>query len=161
MYYKFFNGNSWGNDEQVWDLACGGAGGGDRVLHRPFSDLTLDPVCFTECIGCDESYVSFQVDMSETPVDANGIFLGGGQWHSNYIEMHPVHHGPMDNPNIFEVKVVVPEDSSYYYKFNNGGNDAGYESGDNLTLEGCGAADNWGDRSVMVASDDVMLAPVG
>ena len=71
-----------------------------------------------------------------------------------------VRYSPMENPNIFEVRVVVPEDTSYYYKFNNGGNDAGYENGDNLTLEGCGDGDNWGDRSVQVGSDDVMLDPV-
>ena len=162
VFYKFLNGNSWGTDETVSDPECGGAGGfqSDRFLHRPFSDLTLDPVCFHECIGCDESYVHFQVDMSETPVAENGIHLGGGQWHNNYIEMHPRHHGPMENPNIFEVKVVVPEDSSFYYKFNNGANDSGYEDGENLTLEGCGDSLSWGDRSVQVGSDDVMLPPV-
>ena len=166
LFYKFLNGNSWGNDETVSDPVCGGAGGfqSDRFLHRPLADVTLDPVCWSECIGCDESYIHFQVDMSETPVADNGIYLGGGQWHGggNYVEMHPGHHGPMENPNIFEVKVVVPEDTSatVYYKFNNGADDGtGYEDGANLTLEGCGDSTNWGDRSVVVGSDDVMLPP--
>ena len=86
LYYKFLNGNSWGTDESVPDPACGGAGGfgSDRFLVVPDVDTMLPPVCFGECISCDESYVTFHVDMEETPVAPEGIFLGGGQWHNNY-----------------------------------------------------------------------------
>jgi len=162
LFYKFINGNSWGNDETVSDRVCGGAGGfqSDRFLHRPTADVTLDAVCFSECISCDESYVMFHVDMSETPVAENGIYLGGGIWHNNFIEMEHVEHGPMENPNLYMLRVALPEDSSFYYKFNNGADaNNGYEDGDNLTLEGCGASDNWGDRSVTVGADDAMLPP--
>ena len=57
VYFKYINGNSWGNDEGVSDPACGGAGGfgSDRFLDVPDEDTVLDPVCFSECIGCDES----------------------------------------------------------------------------------------------------------
>ena len=89
LYYKFLNGNSWGTDESVPDPACGGAGGfgSDRFLVVPDVDTMLPPVCFGECISCDESYVTFHVDMEETPVAPEGIFLGGGQWHNNYLSL--------------------------------------------------------------------------
>ena len=47
----------------------------------------------------------------------------------------------------------------HYYKFNNGGNDAGYEDGGNLTNEGCGDGDNWGDRTIVVGEEDSMTEP--
>ena len=37
VFFKYLNGNSWGTDESVPDLACGGAGGfgNDRFLDVP------------------------------------------------------------------------------------------------------------------------------
>ena len=156
LYYKFINGNSWGNDESVPDLACGGAGGfgSDRFLVVPDVDTMLPPVCFGECITCDESYVTFHVDMEEVAVAPEGIFLGGGQWHNNYQLMTLV----PGEETIYGVKVALPE-GSHYYKFNNGGNDSGYEDGGNLTNEGCGDGDNWGDRTIVVGEEDSMTPP--
>ena len=156
IYYKFINGNSWGSDESVTDPACGGAGGfgSDRFLEIPDVDTVLDPVCFGECISCDESYVIFHVDMEETPVATEGIFLGGGQWHNNYQLMTLV----PEEETIYMVKMALPE-GEHYYKFNNGGNDGGYEDGGNLTNEGCGDGDNWGDRTIVVGEEDSMTPP--
>ena len=84
--FKYLNGNSWGTDESVNDLACGSEGG-NRILAVPAEDTVSETVCFTECIGCDESYVTFHVDMAETEVAAEGIFLGGGDWHDNWQAM--------------------------------------------------------------------------
>jgi len=56
------------------------------------------------------------------------------------------------------VKMALPI-GEHYYKFNNGGNDAGYEDGDNLTNEGCGDGDNWGDRTIVVGEEDSMTEP--
>ena len=66
VYFKYINGNAWGSDEGVSDPVCGGAGGfgSDRWLAVPSEDTTLDPVCFSECIGCDQSYVEFEVDVA-------------------------------------------------------------------------------------------------
>ena len=52
VFFKYLNGNSWGNDETVSDPTCGGAGGfeSDRFLDVPDVDTILDPVCFSECI---------------------------------------------------------------------------------------------------------------
>ena len=156
IYYKFINGNSLGSDESVPDPACGGAGGfgSDRFLEIPDVDTVLDPVCFGECISCDESYVIFHVDMEETPVATEGIFLGGGQWHNNYQLMTLV----PEEETIYMVKMALPE-GEHYYKFNNGGNDGGYEDGGNLTNEGCGDGDNWGDRTIVVGEEDSMTPP--
>ena len=156
VYFKYINGNSWGNDESVTDPACGGAGGfgSDRFLIVPDVNTVLDPVCFGECISCDESYVVFHVDMEETPVATEGIFLGGGQWHNNYQLMTLV----PEEETIYMVKMALSI-GEHYYKFNNGGNDAGYEDGGNLTNEGCGDGDNWGDRTIVVGEEDSMTEP--
>ena len=89
VFFKYLNGNSWGDDETVSDPVCGGAGGfeSDRFLDVPDVDTVLDPVCFSECIGCTESYVTFHVDMSQTDMAAEGVFLGGGQWHLSLIHI--------------------------------------------------------------------------
>ena len=156
VFFKYLNGNSWGNDETVSDPSCGGAGGfaSDRFLDVPDVDTVLDPVCFSECIGCDESYVTFHVDMQNEELAAEGVFLGGGQWHNNYQLMTLI----PGEETVYSVKMVLPE-GSHYYKFNNGGNDGGYEDGGNLTNEGCGAADNWGDRTIVVGENDFMTPP--
>ena len=156
VYFKYINGNSWGNDEGVPDLACGGAGdfGNDRFLDVPDVDTILDAVCFGECIGCDESYVTFHVDMSQTELATEGVFLGGGQWHNNYQLMTLL----PDEETLYMVKMALPL-GDHYYKFNNGGNDGGYEDGDNLTNEGCGDGDNWGDRTISVGEEDSMTPP--
>ena len=156
VFFKYINGNSWGNDETVSDPACGGAGGfaSDRFLDVPDVDTVLDPVCFSECIGCDESYVTFHVDMANTEVADEGIFLGGGQWHNNYQLMTLV----PDEETLYMVKVAIPL-GDHYYKFNNGGNDGGYEDGGSLGAEGCGDSDNWGDRTISVGEEDSMTPP--
>ena len=54
--------------------------------------------------------------------------------------------------------MALPE-GEHYYKFNNGGNGDGYEDGGNLTDEGCGDGDNWGDRTIVVGEEDSMTPP--
>ena len=156
VYFKYINGNSWGNDEGVSDPACGGAGGfgSDRFLDVPDEDTVLDPVCFSECIGCDESYVTFHVDMANTEVSDDGVFLGGGVFWPDFHPMSLV----ADEETLYMIKVALPL-GDHYYKFNNGGNDAGYEDGGSLGAEGCGDPDNWGDRTISVGEEDSMTPP--
>ncbi|MBA65778.1 MAG: hypothetical protein CMG55_08260 [Candidatus Marinimicrobia bacterium] len=156
LYYKFINGNAWGNDESVTDPVCGGAGGfgSDRWLVVPDENTVLPPACFGECLSCDESYVVFHVDMEEVEtISPDGVFLGGGVFWPNFHPMTLVE----GEESIYMIKVPLPE-GEHYYKFNNGGNDAGYEDGGNLTAEGCGAGD-WGDRVISVGEEDTMTPP--
>ena len=82
--------------------------------------------------------------MANTEVADEGIFLGGGQWHNNYQLMTLV----PDEETLYMVKMAIPI-GDHYYKFNNGGNDGGYEDGGSLGAEGCGDPDNWGDRTTV------------
>ena len=154
IYFKYINGNAWGSDEGVSDPTCGGAGGfgSDRWLVIPDTNTTLDPVCFGECIACDESYVTFHVDMAETEVSADGIFIGGGYFWPDFHAMEDIDG---TDGEVYGIKVLLDEGATIQYKFNNGGNDAGYESGDNLGAGGCGVGD-WNDRFIDVGDDDMM-----
>jgi hypothetical protein len=54
--YKFINGNTWGNDENV-PSACGvvnGFGGFNRTLTIPAENTDLPIVCFGFCENCDQ-----------------------------------------------------------------------------------------------------------
>ena len=57
IYYLFINGNSWGNNEIVFDTICGGAGGfsQDRFLVVPEQSQALDPVCLNLCSSCEDA----------------------------------------------------------------------------------------------------------
>jgi len=154
IYFKYLNGNAWGSDEGVSDPTCGGAGGfgSDRWLVIPDVNTSLDPVCFSECIACDKSYVTFHVDMAETAVSADGIFIGGGYFWPDFYPMEDVDGTDGEK---YGIKVLLDEGATIQYKFNNGGNDAGYENGDNLGAGGCGVGD-WNDRFIDVGDDDMM-----
>ena len=157
IYFKYLNGNAWGSDEGVSDPLCGGAGGfgSDRWLVIPDMNTSLDPVCFSECISCDKSYVTFHVDMAEAEdeTSADGIFIGGGYFWPDFYSMEDL-DGTEDG-EVYGIKVLLDEGATIQYKFNNGGNDGGYENGDNLGAGGCGVGD-WNDRFVDVGDDDMM-----
>ena len=104
VFFKYLNGNSWGNDETVSDPTCGGAGGfeSDRFLDVPDVDTVLNPVCFSECIGCDESYVTFHVDMQNEELAAEGVFLGGGVF---WPDFHPMTLLPGEE-SVYSIKTV-------------------------------------------------------
>ena len=71
--------------------------------------------------------------MANTEVSDGGVFLGGGVF---WPDFHPMTLVP-DEETLYMIKIALPI-GDHYYKFNNGGNDAGYESGDDLSAEGCG-----------------------
>lgn len=154
IYYKFLNGNSWGTDEAVPDPSCGGAGGygSDRFYHVPQGDSDIPLVCFGECITCEESYVTFHVDMSEVEsISENGVFVGGGVFYPDFHLMEEV------DENLYALKTVLPE-GTHLYKFNNGGTDATYEDGGALSAEGCGVG-AYNDREILVGELDMMTEP--
>ena len=153
VYFKYINGNAWGSDEGVSDPACGGAGGfgSDRWLAVPSEDTTLDPVCFSECIGCDESYVHFVVDASGFDI-TDGVRLAGSfnAWDATVDWMEDVGDG------VYKLSKAFDEESMHEYKFVLNGTTWEDIPEDFCTVTGS----EFGNRVVTVAADDMMFDPV-
>jgi len=120
--YKFINGDAWG-DEEIVPPACGvddGNGAYNRYLTVPGADTTLPDLCFSSCYPCGmqppDINVTFQVDMTEEIVSANGIHLAGSfqGWDPAVTEM------TMIGNNIYAVTLVLTATEYYEFKYFNG-----------------------------------------
>lgn len=78
IWYKFINGNSWGEAEASGDLSgCGqddGFGGYNRYDSLGVADTVLPIVCFTKCHDCAVSLDEFAADVYVFPNPSNGAF---------------------------------------------------------------------------------------
>jgi hypothetical protein len=121
VIYKFVNGSNF----ELVTADCGILGSQtvyDRVLQVPPQNTTLPAPCFDLCFPCTPNFtfssITFRVDMSNTTVSPNGVFIAGNfnNWNTTL--------NPMTNigNNIFEVTISVPSGSDVYYKFLNGPN---------------------------------------
>jgi hypothetical protein len=113
--YKFINGITWDNAEQVpWYCA----NNGNRFLTVPQNEAILPSVCFSSCLVCNppQVNVTFSVDMSEQVVSPLGVHLAGSfqGWNSAGTPMTDIGNG------IWEVTQVMGEGELHEYKFING-----------------------------------------
>lgn len=117
LEFKFVNGNAWGMDELV---PAGCAMNGNRFLTVPAGNIILDAVCFGSCNVCNPPLVeiTFQVDMSNETVSANGVHVAGSfqdpPWQPGATEMLPVGNG------IYAVTLSIGSGDYHEYKFING-----------------------------------------
>jgi len=112
--YKFINGNAWGQDESI-PSECNQ--NGNRYLVIPAEDIVLEAVCFGSCDPCGvPAEVTFQIDMSEQTVAAEGVHIAGSfqGWNPASTEVLPV------GGNIYAVTVTVSENQSLEFKYING-----------------------------------------
>lgn len=115
--YKFVNGNDWGMDEQV---PAGCALNNNRFLTVPAQNVVLDAFCFGSCTICNPPLVdiTFQVDMSNETVSANGVHIAGSfqepPWQPGATLM------TLAGDNVYQVTVAVEAGGYYEYKFING-----------------------------------------
>lgn len=123
--YKFINGNAWRSDESV-PSAC--ANSSNRQLTAT-GDMTTSLVCFSSCAPCSNIppaalyNLTFQVDMSQDSVSANGIHVAGNFQNAAGFgaDWNPA-GSPMTDLNgdgIYELTVQIPA-GIYEYKFING-----------------------------------------
>ncbi len=123
LEFKFVNGNAWGMDEQV---PAGCALNGNRFLTVPAGNIILDAFCFGSCNVCNPPLVelTFQVDMSNETVSANGIHVAGSfqdpPWEPGATEMLSIGNG------VYAVTLPVGSGDYHEYKFING-NDWGFD----------------------------------
>ena len=123
---------------------------GDRQVTVAGADVDVDAVCYGSCNACDFvpavlSDVTFAVDMVDQTVADDGVFLAGGQWHSNPNAMT----APAAGETIWTITLAL-EPGQYEYKFQNG--DGNYES----VPAACGPG-SFGNRVVDVGEEAVAV----
>ncbi|MCD4788919.1 MAG: hypothetical protein K8R37_02875, partial [Bacteroidales bacterium] len=114
--YKFINGNAWGQDESV-PPEC--ANNNNRYITVPDTDSTLTAVCFGSCDPCTtvtDVDITFQVDMSDTTVVAEGVHIAGSfqGWNPAGTLMTDIGNG------IWEYTFTLQSGTYHEYKFING-----------------------------------------
>jgi hypothetical protein len=123
IQYKFINGTDWAGSEIV-PSTCGvsdGFGGYNRSVTTDGDDLNLSSVCFGECASCggpgpDMVQITIVVDMSNEPVDPNGVHIVGS--FENWTIPGPI-MSPIGN-NQYQHIMEVTANSTFNYKFING-----------------------------------------
>jgi predicted metal-binding protein len=113
--YKFLNGNSWVNAEQV---PAGCAQNDCRYLTVPGENAELGTVCFGSCTICvpPSVEIKFQVDMSNEIVSGDGIHIAGSfqGWDPSVTQMQD------DGNNIYSYTAILNAGEYYEFKYING-----------------------------------------
>lgn len=144
--YKFVNGDTDEGFETVPE-AC--AQNQNRFLNVPETDTTLNLVCFGSCDSCEQIntvMVNFQVDMTETTVSPEGVYIAG-----NFQGWDPAAN-PMNliSENIYQASFELGTRTAYEYKFINGNTWAGAE----IVPDECAQNEN---RLLNVGAQDTTL----
>ncbi len=163
IQYKFINGNTFGGQETV-PAVCGvddGFGAYNRSLSIVSSDLDLAPVCFGECTSCAIVVdpltvdVTFQVNMQDEVVSANGVHIAGSfqSWNAGTSLMTD-----LDTDGIYEFTAAIDTNSIVEYVFINGNTFGSQE----IVPGACGVDNGFGgfNRSFDVLESDVTIDPV-
>jgi type IX secretion system substrate protein len=110
--FKFVNGNAWGDDESV-PGAC--AQNGNRFINSIQADTLYPEVCYAACDPCATVTVTFQVDMSNEVVSADGIHVAGSfqGWDPGKTALTDIGNG------LYEVKLDI-QMQAHEFKFVNG-----------------------------------------
>ena len=112
LYYKFINGNEWGEDENI---------GADRMLIVPSTATVLEAPCFGSPDPCPDPpanvVVTFVVDMQNEEVSASGVHVAGSfqGWDPAASEMTDT-----DGDGKYEIDFTFVPGEELQYKFING-----------------------------------------
>lgn len=120
IYYKYVNGDEWGEEENI---------GSDRILVVPETDTVLDLVCFGSQDPCPETpdsiAVTFIVDMQFEDVSSYGVHIAGNfqNWSTSSSEM-------LDNngDEKYEITFSFIPGEELHFKFINGDSWVGGET---------------------------------
>lgn len=155
IQYLFVNGNTLFGEETV-PAACADTSG-YRMLTVPGNDHTLPVVCFGSCEPCvppPTVNVTFQVEMSNDSVSAEGIHLAGSfqGWDPAITEMTPV------GDSIYAITLILESGTHYTFKYINGITFSEQEQ----VPSACGEDDTFGgyNRYLDVPLTDTVLAVV-
>lgn len=162
--YKFRNQPSfgtWDGFEPAGGLASGGCATGqydDRFVVVSEEDMDLDVVCYGSCVSCEDASfinVTFSVNMQEEEVNAEGVWLAGGNFGGNpgFLLSDP------DGDDIWTVTRPVAPETEITYKFVNGPIDANWGGAWEEVPSDCGVGD-FNDRQYLVGSVDAEIPTV-
>jgi 1,4-alpha-glucan branching enzyme len=150
LQYKFVNGNAWGSDESVSGV-CNSGGNRSFTVSASGSDV-IPVVCYGLCINCPSLQVNltFQVDMSQQTVSANGVHIAGNfqGWNPSTTQMTDA-----NNDGIYTYTATVNPETEIQYKFING-ND--WPFSENVP----GGCSNGGNRTYTTGTTDATITTV-
>jgi hypothetical protein len=117
IQFKYVNGNTLAGAETV-PAACSDPSG-YRTLTVPGNDLTLSVICFGKCEPCvppPTVNVTFQVEMSNDSVSAEGIHLAGSfqDWNPAITMMSPI------GDSIYAITLILESGTHHTFKYING-----------------------------------------
>jgi len=147
-YFKYINGNVWGQDESV---PGGCAFGGNRQVIVGTDPVVLEAICFGSCTVCNPPTVdvTFKVNMAEQTVSGNGVHIAGSfqGWDPGATLM------TLESDMVYTYTATLAAGGYYEYKFINGnawGTDESVPGGCNQN----------GNRYINVPSVNTVLDPV-
>jgi 1,4-alpha-glucan branching enzyme len=162
LSFKFINGNTWNNDEQV-PAECGsddGTGNINRSYTLSNLDFNFGPVCFSGCVDCEPIVqpttveVTFEVNMANQTVSANGVHVAG-----NFQGYDPAgtEMTDADGDGIYSANATVNAGSDVVFVFINGNDWPQQEA----VPSSCGVSNGFGgfNRS-FVADADTTFGPI-
>ncbi len=140
LQYKYLNGNSFANEEQV-PAACGianGFGGYNRIYDVPGVDTEIDTVCFSKCTACSNPTpvkIKFRLNMVNQTVSPNGVHIA-----ASFNNFDPTIDSLTHVGNgIYETFIFLDSTSTVTYKFINGNSFTDQE----LVPQTCGQPDGF------------------
>ncbi|MBK8847441.1 MAG: T9SS type A sorting domain-containing protein [Bacteroidetes bacterium] len=159
LQYFFLNDIGFGGQEIV-PIQCGvldGNGNFVRELIVPTTALLLPDVCFSDCILCPPpplSNVTFQVNVSQTNIGTNFMYLAGtfNSWDTTSLQMVNFGNG------IWKKTISLDTTAVHQYRFFVGNTFAGSET----VNPACAVPDTVGglSREIAVPENDSTLAAV-
>lgn len=142
--YKVVNGNDWDADDQgnlgneSPPAAC--STNNNREIEVMEGDPMTVQFCYNQCeevcvANPDPAEITFRVDMSETPVSADGLFMIGDftlpQWQEGATQMTDD-----DMDNVYECTVMASGSAEIEYKYVNG--DLDVTANEEFNIADCG-----------------------
>jgi hypothetical protein len=170
--FSFSLGNdtvSWAGKEQLSGASCAAGEWNDREITVGASDMLVGPFCFGKCCACahaDSPMVSatFAVDMSQTTVSADGVFLAGGSYFTEPKDEYKM--SDSDGDGIYTITVEIPSETHQHYAFTNGkcGNSDDWWCKEDLqhaaANKACARSENWHDREMIALTGDLVVPTV-
>lgn len=158
IQFKFLNGNAWGTEESV-PADCGLTNDLNRFLEVTDADDTYGPVCFSECVNCEDvvetpsNQITLLVNMTNQTVAPEGVYVVG-----NFQGFVAGTSAMTDLGNgVWSYTYTADEWANISFKFLNGNTYAGVEN----VPSGCGLPDGVGgfNRILETGSNDVTFGP--
>jgi hypothetical protein len=119
LEFKFVRGDDWpAGDENMGGLPCSASGTTNRAITIPAESTILPAVCYNSCNPCDvvaeTSEITFQVDMSQQTIAAEGVGISGS---FNGFTFEPMAD---QGAGIYSLTLSIEQGITVEYKFRNG-----------------------------------------